>query len=182
MIMTLNTSVLILDPTDRDELYEFVNGLLVLSSEFDSDFVPEKSVTEFGIGNHLGQGLPAILDIDAHADGKTMITPEHSDYCEDDCEHWSCTTSRYAEISFDTAYGYRGPAGENCNTLHMSYILNIAEWAKERNLRVMWSNEYTGELHSPDDTAAIVKFLGSGDDAMKWFNDTVAKLFSEGTL
>src|SRR5690242_14095966 len=50
------------------------------------------------------------------------------------------------EVSFDTAYGYRGPEG-GCGDLHARLVRELGAWLDGRRVRWSWLNEWTGEVH-----------------------------------
>lgn len=75
------------------------------------------------------------------------------------------------EVSFDTAYGYRGENGETCNQLHARYVGQLGAWLDKRGIPWKWKNEYTGEWF--DGYEGLAEFARNRD-AMDWFDSEVA--------
>jgi hypothetical protein len=180
--MTLSTDVLILDPVDRNELYQFCNNLVVETSEIESrkhETYNKTSASE--IRNQPDQGYSAWLTVNANADGTSFEPdPEHDDYCGEGCDSWRCTQPYFARINFDTAYWYQGPLNETCSMLHAQYILKISAWAAERDIRVKWVNEYEGAVHEDSDVEALKDFIDDGDSANRWFADVLSMINTLG--
>lgn len=181
--MTLSTDVLILDPVDRNELYQFCNNLVVETSNIESrKHETYNKTSASGILNQPGQDYSAWLHVNANADGTPVeLETEHdSNWCEEDCDSWRCTQPYFARVNFDTAYGYQGPLNETCSMLHAQYILKISAWAAERNIRVKWVNEYKGTVHEASDVEALKDFIGGGDSANRWFADVLSMMNTLG--
>lgn len=87
------------------------------------------------------------------------------------------------EVNWDTAYGYRGPNGESCSTLHAYYIAALGKWCDERGIAWKWRNEYTGEWF--DGTDGLAEFGGFHDrpgGAGDWFVNQVLPAIASGRL
>lgn len=153
--MTLDTRMRIHEQCDARELFDFCRLLLGPSdggkAPLDSNFTDEPN----RLCNRLGQGYSAILEVEFD-----LATAPKSEwekcYCEEDQEDaiepdpdYKCSQCRkpdaYLEISWDTAYGYKGPNGEQCGDLHAAYIVSVAKWCDERGLTYSWHNEFNGD-------------------------------------
>lgn len=65
---------------------------------------------------------------------------------EDDDVHYN--PHAYIELSFETAYGYRGPDGEDCSALHRTILLSLASYVTSHGGEFIWNDEYTGVWHT----------------------------------
>ena len=54
----------------------------------------------------------------------------------------------YIELSFETAYGYRGPDGEECSDLHRTILLSLSSYVTSHGGEFIWNDEFTGEWHT----------------------------------
>lgn len=143
--------------------------------------------------NIVGQGLPAWLMIH-HGNGKAYRTPEQSaehDYCNHpdtdyfDDEHPLCTKTEHqppcwAEISMDTAYGYRGPDDMGCGDLHAILVSRIGQWCDARSVGWKWENEYSGEIH--EGYERLVDLVADGFAGTAWFTTMVLPAIASGLL
>ena len=141
------------------------------------------------LSNPGGIGADAWLITYYGADGPV---PPHS--CTDDCylddpEHVEAGESRCMDarsrdegdprysgwasmvISFDTAYGHRGPDGEGCAELHRKYIEVLHDHVTRKGLQIKWQNEFTGEWF--DGLAGLDELAKGGADAHDWFSRAV---------
>lgn len=194
--MTLDTHIFIYDPVDQQEVFEKVCEFLDIpdTKKFKvSTGEPYGCVPSTEISNHPGQGFNAWVMTYANPDGIRYSEeykasekkwhdewhlnedeyPDGCDCTEDfaDLEHRA--GPHYMQISMDTAYGCRTDRGESCTELHARVIVELGQWLEERGVSFAWENEYSGTIHQGIDEEGLVKFLGGGDDAMDWFNNTV---------
>lgn len=172
--MTLSTNILVMAPVDVTDLHSWINTNLLNapSAVFSTD--------PHGFRNQMGQGLDALLHV-SHNNGEPwplLEVPDTSGMSEEDAEDatWEIEydnrkAGAYADIDFDTAYGY-SKDGMGCTELHALYIVRLArEYFEPRNLSFKWRNEYSGEWYEGLDRDGMQKFLGSGDEAMNWFTN-----------
>lgn len=200
--MTLSTNLYVLDKVDVPELFRFCQTLL---TKYDDRPVPQKpeeqrwsdnkdAYTIDGakrISNQLGQGLPAILDITYRPDGP-LTSPGQAEQCTSDCEpsdaddpdgYHSHPHACWADIDFDTTYGYRDRAGRGCGDLHALLVAEVGNWLDERGVRWEWRNEFSGEVHGGDERyARLVDLARGGFDAMAWMRTTVLPAIAAGLI
>ena len=195
--MTLDTTVYVLDETDPHELFAKCRELIGATDrtrwydEQDKTYVDGSSFVEPGnpwsIGNHLGQGLPAILEM-AYRRGAPLRTPEQSaehdvSICnlpgvawysaqEGDCDgHHPYSPACWAEVSFETSYTYDDAQGRTCGALHGDLVTGLGRWLDAKGVRWSWQNEYTGEVHTGYDR--LVDLVRTSADTKEWFFTTV---------
>jgi hypothetical protein len=170
--MTLATDIYITGTgVTHREVFDKVNEILGIPEERITREGPAQyrwDPGNYAISNAIGQGFPAIVRSHANQDG-SLIVQGHDDDCEDSCSSHSCTESFHVHVDLDTGYGYRDDRGWDCSRLHAYVILSLAEWLKDKQCTVRWTNEYAGTVHDADDREAFKKFIGSGDDAAAWF-------------
>lgn len=206
--MTLDTRVAIGKPHNVREIFDFCNQMLgapaeVLTEHQDCD---GDRAGQRGLLNKPLQGLPAWLWMFYGVDGP--MVHRHTKWCETEVgpakwdddgtvmvtqaevdEHAASvaadpTENGWAaiEVSFDTAYGYRGEGGESCSDLHARLVTALGLWLDKRGLPWKWKNEYTGEWH--DGADGLDRFgaahRASGADA--WFRNQVMPVIANGTL
>lgn len=193
--MTLNTSIAIGKPTNVRELFDFCNTLL----EAPADVAWKQGDCDYRVGqkqimNEPMQGLPAWLWI-YYGIGGPMVHV-HDKWCEvevgpakwDKTGEAQVTVEQVAEhdayvsgdptqngwaaieVTFDTAYGYRGPGGETCSQLHANLIARLGAWLDRRGLPWKWQNEYTSEWFDGYD--GLSEFA-SDRGATDWFDSIV---------
>lgn len=181
--MTLDTRVYVLDRIDQREVFLKCNQLIGAhegiesTDRLDGTWRDGERITEPGnpwsIGNKIGQGLCALLDISYRPDAPLRTEGQHKEWCdpaEDECSGTYCSPC-WLEVSFDTAYGYRGDNGEGCGDLHARLVAELGQWLDGKQVRWQWKNEFTGELHERYDGLAE---LGSGGaEASDWFRNIV---------
>ena len=181
--MTLSTNVYVLDETGPHELFRHAQTLL---SKYDDQgrtwrqqVCSDKPAYAgmWNIGNTVGQGLPAILDI-RYRPGAPLHTPEqaavHQDYCDKDCDGRRHDRPCWLDIDFDTSYGYHGPGGIGCGGLHALLVAELGGWLDQRKLRWEWRDEFTGDVHGGDDRyGRLLELASSGRKATAWFTDIV---------
>lgn len=196
--MTLATHIYLQEDVNIEELFE--RGQLFLQ-QYDEEHRPPSAQRSnkgpskwsksgvWNIGNELGQGLPGILDLD-YKPGSMLVTSEESAAHDEDCNYpgnkyyddaaeecdgaWHNPVA-WAELSLDTAYGYKGPNGISCSQLHALLLFYL----DELGYKFLWKNEYTGEISNQ--LEGIDNFIGSGESAMDWFN-TVVKPFIQSEI
>jgi hypothetical protein len=198
--MTLSTKVAIGKPHDVREVFEFCRELLG---------TPEGTPVHEGegylndqckrIGNPIGIGLPALLDVTYGADGPmihrcdkwcaTELGGEWNHTQEDLDEHArhiaeDPTENGWAAIvvDFDTTYGYRGEGGESCSDLHARLVTALGRWLDERGLPWKWRNEYTGEWFDRYDQLDTLGDAHRCTGADAWFRDTVLPAILSGRV
>lgn len=194
--MTLDTRIYVLDQVDPHETFRFCRDLLgatgrhVWYDRQDTTWRKGESFVEPGnpwtVGNELGQGLPALLDI-SYRPGAPLRTAEQVAAHDEDCnlpensiyvEEWGpCDGDHryrracWLEVSFDTAYGYRDERGYGCGDLHAEYVAKLGQWLDERGIRWEWQNEFTGEIHTG--YSELIQLASGGFEASAWFRTTV---------
>lgn len=187
--MTLSTNVYIVDPVSPHELFRFAQSLL---TRYDDQGRPANRQIcgdkprhdvygepgTWAIGNELGQGLPAILDV-AYRPGGPLRTAEqaaeHDKWCEEGCTGQYHSRACWADLDLDTAYGYRNADGMGCGDLHAALVAEIGKWLDQRGIRWEWRNEFTSEVHGGEDRYdRLVDLCSGGFEAAAWFRTTVA--------
>lgn len=181
--MTLSTNIYVLDETGPHELFRHCQTLLTEHDEQGrtwrqqacSDEPMKYTPGAWSISNQIGQGLPAILDIE-YRPGAPLWTPEQAAECDDDCSE-DCGGDHYVRacwlnIDFDTSYGY-DHNGMKCGDLHAVLVAQVGQWLDKRGLRWEWRNEFTGDVHGGDERYARLMDLASGGaSATDWFKST----------
>jgi hypothetical protein len=182
--MTLSTNIYVLDQIDAHEVFRFCQEMLGRYDEdrrgpdqqrwSDGEGYSDKSARR--IGNNIGQGLPAILDI-TYRDGAPLTTKEqsaeHDEDCDSDCSGRWHDRACWLDIDFDTAYGY-SHNGMGCADLHAAFIGELGQWLDAKGIRWEWRNEYTGEVHGGDERySALAAFMADGFSGTAWFQHTV---------
>lgn len=203
--MTLSTNIYVLDKVDVLELFRFCQTLL---TQYDDRPIPQKPENQqstneastwrpagsWSIRNHLGQGLPAILDITYRPDGP-LTTPEQAEQCTEDCDpadklldpdeeryHYH-PRACWADIDFDTAYGYRDSAGRGCGDLHALLVAEVGNWLDQRGVRWEWRNEFSGTVHGDDERyVRLVDLASGGFEASAWMRATVLPAIANSLL
>lgn len=139
--MTLDTKIGLMAPVPLESLRDRCNELLGAADA--KPMGPEAwySETRWVYGNAGNQGLPAWLMIYYSPDGPL---PEEEDRDEIE-EQYRNPTGMVMEVSFDTAYGYRGPNGSGCGDLHAWLVSELGAWLDERRVPWCWQNEFSGE-------------------------------------
>ena len=193
--MTLSTNLYVLDQVDIPKLFRFCQELLAANDDRVPAQLADRQVsvdTETWRGNgarslrnELGQGLPAILDITYRPDGP-LTTEEQSKECTSYCDpadkeldpdeeryHYH-PRACFADIDFDTAYGYRDSKGRRCGDLHAVLVSEVGKWLDERGVRWEWRNEYSGDVHGGEDRYdRLIDLVSSGFEASAWFRTSV---------
>lgn len=192
--MTLSTNLYVLDPVDIPQLFRFCQELLTANDDRVPPQQPEDQVSVDkeswqgngirSLRNEIGQGLPAILDISYRPDGP-LATEEQSKACTDDCEpedeYHHHPHACFADIDFDTAYGYRDSQGRGCGDLHAVLVSEVGKWLDERGVRWEWRNEYNGDVHGGEDRyARLIDLVSSGFEASAWFRTSVLPAIAAG--
>jgi hypothetical protein len=191
--VTLDTRVAIGAPTDVRELFAFCQRLVDTPSGVDAQ------VNERSIGNPPGIGADAWLIVYHGGDGPLPVH-EHDKWCatelggewnhtqEDIDEHASVandpTENGWAviEVSFDTAYGYKGPSGESCSDLHARIVTALGQWLDAKGLPWKWKNEYSGEWFDRFDQLDQFGDAHRATGADDWFRGQVLPLIEGGVL
>lgn len=192
--MTLSTNIYVLDQVDPHEVFRFCQEMLGRHDEDrrgpdqqrwsdeqtsiyrDGNWAVHPD-SPWSISNDIGQGLPAILDID-YRPGAPLRTPEqaaaHDEDCDTDCSGTYHDRACWLDIDFDTAYGYRGPEGMGCADLHAAFIGELGRWLDGQGIAWEWRNEYTGEVHGGGERyTALAGFMSDGFAGTAWFETAV---------
>lgn len=183
--MTLDTRVQVRGQIDYREVWLKCNQLIGAHEgiKFTDEPVPEwkdgerKSGPEDGewfIWNDLGQGLCALLDIHYRKDAPLVAPGQHGSYCDGEADGCSepCGIPCWLEISFDTAYSYRGENDEGCGDLHARLVALLGRWLDSKGIRWSWTNEFTGDTHWGFE--GLTELGGGGAKASTWFREIVA--------
>lgn len=181
--MTMSTSVYVRGPVNPERLFRFMQAALSESPQVDyhrppgqpyvrpdgSTYEPSDMNTCGVWGNRIGQGLPAILDVEYGADGPLSV--EYYD-CEAEPEWCSCADGAPHEVDrlrafeplcvkvwFDTTYGYKADNGARCGDLHAHLVATVATWLADQPGApgFVWSN---GETDITSDTLDRLHELG----------------------
>jgi len=170
--VTLDTRVIIQAPAKVQDVFDFCRSLLGAPTDLPFDREPFGRNPAFW--NPCGVGLPAWLIVQYGPDGP-LLRDTCDDLDEPGHDPADCYTCRkpegFIEVSFDTAYGYRGSNGEGCGDLHAALVGKLGTWCDERRLPWVWKNEFTGEWHTGRES---LRELGdAGKAAMDWYTGTV---------
>jgi hypothetical protein len=183
--MTLDTRVYVQGRIDYREVFVKCNQLIgahegikftdePVADWKDGERIPGPEDGEWTIWNKPGQGLCALLDISYRRADPLREADEHAKYCDgdtDDC-FAPCGVPCWLEVSFDTAYGYKGDGGEGCGDLHARLVAELGQWLDGKGIRWQWRNEFTSEVHSGYER--LIDLCSSGFEASAWFRTTVA--------
>lgn len=184
--MTLSTDVYILDEIDPGEVFQFCQGLLAKYDDrpgtHEQEWDDRATWRDDGsrlLGNKIGQGLPAILDV-TYRPSAPLATQEqseaHTEDCDDDGDscRYNHPTACWLNVDFDTAYGYRDKRGWGCGDLHAALVAELGAWLDGRGVDWAWRNEFTGEVHSgPDRAEKLIELVSGGAEAGTWFRTMV---------
>lgn len=178
--MTLDTRILVLDQVDAKELFAYCRELLGCTDQH------EFSDRDGCLSNRPGQGLPAWLML-YHGNGAPLRTAEQhaahdtdcnlpgNEYYDADEDHCDGTHAYrracWADISFDTSYGYSDQRGFGCGDLHAEYVAKVGQWLDAKGIRWEWVNEFTGEIHTG--YGQLTQLGRGGFEASAWFKNTV---------
>lgn len=194
--MTLDTRVYIIGEIDAMDVFKRCNELLKAP---ESVKTTTKQTGRWNKGqeiiestdpwitfNHPAQGLPALMDVRYRKDGPLRTAEQHAaheEFCnipgndyyhedEGDCdgEHTS-RPACWMEVSFDTAYSYRGERDEGCGELHANLLRELGNWLTASGVDWKWRNEFTGEVW--DRFSHLEDLVGSGESANRWLNTDV---------
>lgn len=177
--MTLNTYIYIQGPIDGEDLHRWVCENLFQVPDYSKvrrsrkvkgqtylDWRNEPYTADLDeMNNEPSQGLPAWL----------FLSWSDTPMDKDEGEPYEPEGEYYALLSFDTAYSYHDPeTGFGCTELHASYIIRLYdEYLKPRGIDLIWQDEYTGKLYKNLDPEGLQDFLGGGEAATDWFNNTL---------
>jgi hypothetical protein len=189
--MTLDTRIYVLEQVDVPALFRHCQ--LVLTPYDEDKRGPDRQLSTDGqdetweagehqvrghepwtIENKVGQGLPAWLMLHYRPDGPLRSAEDaaaHNEDCDEDCTGAWHRTACWAEISYDTAYGYRGTGGMGCGDLHAVLVGEVGRWLDERGIGWSWRNEFTGEVHTGYES--LTELMTGGFEASAWFGSTV---------
>jgi len=176
--MTLSTNIRVVQKTDPAELHAWINKNLLKA--------PNAKFTEGGdpdagsLNNDPGQGYSAWLSMRWDSNGiPTARETYPEDYDATSTYGLDEPKNAFLNINFDTAYGYHGDLGEGCTELHSRFVIDLAkEYFEPRGLDFYWQDEYSGKWYHGLDTQGFNAFLGSGEGAMDWFNNTVVPVIT----
>lgn len=185
--MTLDTTIYVLGPVDAEELFAWGNENLirpdhepkVIRHVPGDQFYGDVKYIDYKVGNRIGQGFDAIFEI-SHMNGEAIdpkvdylagLDGEEPD--EDELAYYSKMPIHYAEIGFDTSYGY-SQISENgltigCSALHSAYIAMLAAHLNAQGIDIEWVNEFTGDHYR--NTDGLATLMQSGADAEDWFQN-----------
>jgi hypothetical protein len=184
--MTLHTRVRVTAPlgdVTLDVLWDKVLADLVAVSDPTAPH-ESRSHGEHGRGTVLGQGLAGILEAEVGPDGAELPRDDHPEWAdpEEDYDGLDHDPHAWAEVGWDTAYGYDDEHG-GCGTLHARLIVSLGAWLDERGLPWSWYNEFRGDWH--EGGAELETLLDGGRAATTWFASIApaleARLGTEGT-
>jgi hypothetical protein len=170
--MTMTTHVAILRPVGVMDLFHHGRSLLgagdsITWAETDGYDRPGTRL----VGNHLGQGLPGIWDVEYRPDGPLRAEAHDCDW-DDEAGRYLCATEGETfchrsngpacalEASIDTAYGWHADNGAGCGDLHAWFVTEVAKWCAERGAAVRW---YAGEVTSEYEPVERLHILGDAE-------------------
>lgn len=188
--MTLDTRVYVTDNTDLRELFTKCQELL---GAYDEDRRgPDRQRSKHyptSLDNEPMQNLPAWLmvhhggerpyrtaeELVEHDEDCNLPDSEYFDEDEPVCDGTSGYVHRkqpcWYEVSFDTAYGYKGPDGMGCGDLHARIVAELGAWLDAKGVRWKWRNEFTGEIH--EGYESLIQLASGGFEATAWFRTMV---------
>jgi len=185
--MTMSTSVYVRQPVNPERLFRFMQKALSDRPQKDYHRAPgQPYVREDGStyeptdmhecgkwGNRLGQGLPAILDVEYGADGPLAMEyydcqaePEYCDHLpgeDHDVDHLRRWEPYCVKVWFDTGYSYSEANGATCGDLHAYLVASVAAWLADQpgSPGFVWTNGET------DITSDNLDRLGELGDPIK---------------
>lgn len=200
--MTLDTRVYVIDHVDLAELFVKCQSLLTAYDE--KHRTPDQQRTKAypeSMDNEGGQGLPAWLmvhhggerpyrtaqQIADHDEDCNLPSSKYYDADEPECDGTIGYVHRrqpcWYEVSYDTAYGYKGPDGMGCGDLHARLVAELGMWLDTKGVRWKWKNEFTGEVHEGYDR--LTELGSSGFEASAWYRTSalpaiIARAAKEG--
>jgi hypothetical protein len=142
--MTLNTRVAIGAPTNVHEVFAYCRTLLGASDSIPIEKGWDYAKVNRTLRHPIGVGLDALLWLTYGADGP--IIGRHDEDEDGLPQGWAAV-----EVSFDTAYGYRGENGEGCGKLHARLVRQLGEWLDRKDLPWKWHDEFYGDWHDSYD-------------------------------
>jgi hypothetical protein len=200
--MTLDTRVYVTSPVNVQDLFLECQRLISITDEQGREPAQQKSTdtqdetwrdgksfvepgSPWTISNEPGQDLPGWLMIH-YRPGGMYRTPDdaavHERCNHPDCDYYDlaepiCDTSEHkpacwAEVSIDTAYGYRGPSRTGCGDLHAAFVAGLGEWLDARGIEWKWLNEFTSEVHQGYER--LDELVSGGIEATTWFRNVVS--------
>jgi hypothetical protein len=173
--VTLDTRVIIQEATNAREVFDFCRDLLGAPADLPFDREPFGGNPAFW--NPCGVGLPAWLIVQYGPDGPLLRDDDCN--CEDGYRCLSCRKpDGFIEVSFDTAYGYRGSNGEGCGDLHAALVDRLGAWCDQRRLSWAWYNEFTGEWFAGRE--GLSDLGDGGRAAMEWYTGTALPAIARG--
>lgn len=177
--MRLDTCMYVHDEVKVRDLFAECRRLLGATTETwqDRDVSQYYGEGVWSIGNDIGQGLPALLDIKYRPHAPLRTDPDACTYfCDpsDDEDPWHHhTPAMWCEVSFDTAYSYHDSYG-GCGALHARLLFDLGQWLDERGAAWSWVNEFDGAVYGGDDRyRKLSELTRGGQEAMRWFKATV---------
>jgi hypothetical protein len=173
--MTLDTRIYVVDEIDLRELFTKCQSLLTQYDE--QGRAPEQQRSKMypgSLDNEPMQDLPAWLMVHHGGERPHRTAGDGWKYAEPGdpvCTETEHSPVCWYEVSYDTAYGYRGPDGMGCGDLHARLIAELGAWLDGKGVRWKWQNEFTGEVHEGYDR--LIELASGGFEATSWFQTTV---------
>lgn len=173
--MTLNTKVAIYgDIIPRRALQLALEAICYAAQENEriaTARIGEPSAVSDGtywVATECGQGLPAWTGCTYREEGPLYPVDHYElDEYDDSGEAHFVAPASNVIIDWDTTYGYRGPGGMTCSTLHAIAIAYVHAYVTELGYQMHWHNEYRGEWHPGIE--GLDQFAGDGFAADEWF-------------
>lgn len=178
--MTLSTDIAVVGPIDPEFVFKTALTAVCMASN-----APERiggaKVERSGPGQWrdysaintvCGQGLAAWTWVYHREDGSPLYAEDAYEVEEVDdetgiAETWFISPACHVKVNLDTAYGYRGPDGAGCGTLHARVITMLHDEVAKRGCTIKWKNEFTGDWH--DGLDGLAGLQDGGESAISWF-------------
>jgi hypothetical protein len=186
--MTLDTRIYVVDEIDLRELFTKCQALLTPYD--DQHRTPEQQQSKLhpeSLDNEPMQGLPAWLMV--YTGGERPYRTAEQAVAHEYCNHPDSPHAKYYgpgdpvctetehdppcwyEVSYDTAYGYRGPDGIGCGDLHARLVAELGASLDAKGIRWKWRNEFNSNVYEGYDQ--LIELASGGFEATAWFQTTV---------
>jgi len=182
--MTLRTRVFVLGEIPVQDLFAQCNQLIGAPAAVACVDEPVGPNGVWKIANLPEQGLCAVLEVFYRPGGPLRAVDGGCEwYCDPGCNDGRCADAPnrlacWAEVHFQTWYGYRDEQGRNCGDLHAELVARLGGWLDRQGIRWAWENEASGEVHTGYEQ--LVELCADGFQASAWFRETILPLTERG--